>query len=91
MLLFAFVLEQIVHSIVLTSPAGTKIQGSIWLMALYGGLMAGLFEETGRFLAFKTILRSKRNNDANALMYGAGHGGFEAMMILGITMISNLT
>ncbi len=91
MLLFTFVLEQIVHSIVLTSPAGTRIQGSIWLMALYGGLMAGLFEETGRFLAFKTVLRSKRNNDANALMYGAGHGGFEAMMILGIGMINNLT
>ena len=91
MLLFAFVLEQIVHSIVLTSPAGTKIQGSIWLMALYGGLMAGLFEETGRFIAFKTVLRSRRNNDYNALMYGAGHGGFEAMMIFGVTMINNLT
>ena len=29
------------------------------LYALYGGLMAGLFEETGRFLAFKTVLTSR--------------------------------
>lgn len=90
MLLFAFVLEQIVHSIVLGSDTGRKIIDSIWLYALYGGLMAGLFEETGRFLAFKTVLRGRRSNDANALMYGAGHGGFEMALLLGITMINNL-
>ncbi|HWQ58431.1 MAG TPA: YhfC family glutamic-type intramembrane protease, partial [Clostridia bacterium] len=28
--------------------------------------------------------------DANALMYGAGHGGFEVLFILGLGMISNL-
>ncbi len=91
MLIFAFVLEQIVHSAVFASPAGAKIQANIWMYALYGGLMAGLFEETGRFLAFKTVLKSKRDNNANALMYGAGHGGFEAIVLLGITMINNLT
>ena len=52
--------------------------------------MAGLFEETGRFFAFKTILRNHRDKDANALMYGAGHGGIEAFVILGITSINNI-
>ena len=90
MLLFAFILERAAHGIILGSPAGAVIQGNLWLYALYGGLMAGLFEETGRLLAFKTVLHARQSQDINALMYGAGHGGFEAMVILGITSINNL-
>lgn len=90
MILFAFVLEAAVHRAVFSSPAGEKIRNTIWLYALYGGIMAGLFEETGRFLAFKTVLRKKRQNDSNALMYGAGHGGLESAFLLGITMINNI-
>ena len=90
MLLFAFVQESLAHSVVLGSPAGAAIRGNVWLYALYGGLMAGLFEETGRYLAFKTVLKKSLSNNANALMYGAGHGGFEAIVILGITSINNI-
>lgn len=90
MLVFSLILEAIVHQIVLGSPVGDKIKSSIWLYALYGGMMAGLFEETGRFLAFKTVLRKKNDNDINALMYGAGHGGFEAAYLLGQSMFNNI-
>lgn len=90
MLLFALILESIIHNIVLNSASGRKIRDSIWLYALYGGMMAGLFEETGRFIAFKTVLRKTNGNDANALMYGAGHGGFEAIVLLGFAMLSNI-
>jgi uncharacterized membrane protein YhfC len=90
MLLFAYILEQLAHSLILGSSAGSVIQGSSWLYAIYGGMMAGLFEETGRFLAFKTVLRSRQDKDQNALMYGAGHGGFEAITVLGIPMINNI-
>ena len=90
MLVFALILESAVHRIVLGSSVGERIRNNIWLYALYGGLMAGLFEETGRFLAFKTVLRKKTDKDVNALMYGAGHGGFEAAVLLGISMISNI-
>lgn len=90
MFVFAFVLEQIVHSVVFLSPLGSTIQNNMWLYALYGGLMAGLFEETGRLLAMRYILGRKFSDPHNALMYGAGHGGFEAAMILGIGMINNL-
>ena len=74
MLLFAFILESGAHSIVLSSPAGSAIRGNIWLYALYGGLMAGLFEETGRYLAFSFALKKYRAKNVNALMYGAGTG-----------------
>lgn len=88
--LFAMVLEQFLHVAVLASPAGAAIQGNIWLMALYGGLAAGVFEETGRLIAMKTILKKNQDNSYNSLMYGAGHGGFEAFFILGFAMLNNL-
>lgn len=90
MFLFAFVLEQTVHFAVLSTPAGSVIRNSLWLYALYGGLMAGLFEETGRLAAMKFLLKKKQSNDYNALMYGAGHGGFEAFYLLFFGMLNNL-
>lgn len=90
MLLFAFILESGLHRIVFSSPAGPVIQSNIWLYALYGGLMAGLFEETGRYLCFAFALKKYQAKNANALMYGAGHGGFEAIVIVGLNMINNI-
>lgn len=91
MFVFAFTLEQILHMAVLSGGAGQVITGNIWLYGLYGGLAAGIFEETGRFVAFKWILKKHRGDDRTALMYGAGHGGFEAAYILGMGMVSNLS
>lgn len=90
MLVFALILESLVHQAVFSTKAGETILNTTWMYALYGGLMAGLFEETGRFAAFKTILRKYRDKDSTALMYGAGHGGFEAIVLLGVTMIGNI-
>ena len=90
MFIFAFILEAYAHQAVFASEIGKKIQNNVFAYALYGGFMAGLFEETGRFLAFKTVLKNKLGKDANALMYGAGHGGFEAIYLLGITSINNI-
>ncbi|MCR5760426.1 MAG: YhfC family intramembrane metalloprotease [Sphaerochaetaceae bacterium] len=87
MFLFAFVLETVVHRIVLST---TSIGSTLFPYAIYGGIMAGLFEETGRFVAFKTVLKNKLDKDSNALMYGAGHGCFEAVWLLGLTMINNI-
>ena len=90
MLLFALTLESLVHQLVFLTPPGKKMQENLWAYACYGGLMAGIFEETGRFIAFKTVLRKKTDKDVNALMYGAGHGGFEAAALLGFSMVSNI-
>lgn len=89
-LVFVLILEKILHLAVLGSPAGDLIRSSTWYYALYGGLAAGLFEEGGRFIAMKTILRKEQNNDNNAILYGAGHGGIEALMVLGVGMVNNL-
>ncbi|MEN6314431.1 MAG: YhfC family glutamic-type intramembrane protease [Clostridiaceae bacterium] len=87
---FALLIEGFVHNLIFATDTGKAILNNIWLYGVYGGLMAGLFEETGRYTAFKTVLRRKRGNNQNALMYGAGHGGFEAIYILGVSMISNI-
>ena len=88
--IFALVLEAAVHRLVLGSALGPTIQGNTLLYALYGGLMAGLFEETGRYLAISTVLKKQQDRDIHALMYGAGHGGAEAMLLLGLTYVNNL-
>ena len=89
--IFAMILEALMHQLVLkVLPVGKTIMGNTLLYALYGGLAAGVFEETGRFLAFKTVLKKQLGNDRNALMYGAGHGGIEAILTVGLTYIGNI-
>lgn len=91
MFLFAFVLESMVHQVVLGGALGMTINSNIWLYGLYGASMAAIFEETGRLVAFKFFLKKHRENDGTALFYGAGHGGFEAFYILFVSGINNLT
>lgn len=86
---FALILESIMHYFVL-GATGEKLTGNIWLYALYGGFAAGIFEETGRFLAMKFIMKKHRSNAHNALMYGAGHGCFEAVVLVGLAMSANI-
>lgn len=84
----ALILEQIVHLIVF-QITGDFLTGNSWLYGLYGGLAAAVFEETGRLLAMKVFLK-KQLEEKNALMYGIGHGGAEAILIVGLSYISNI-
>ena len=83
--LFALVLEAMFHQLVLGSPLGAAIRGNIWLYALYAGLAAGIFEETGRLLAFRLLLRRRRER-----LTALADGGGEAFLLLGVTYLSNL-
>jgi len=63
------------------------------ILAIYLGLLAGLFEELGRFFVFKRFFRRKKIklNKENALMFGLGWGGLESIfiaMIMFLTMFS---
>lgn len=88
--IFALVLEGALHTIILGSGRAQALMAKPLLYGLYGGFMAGLFEETGRFVAFKTILKKTQDDDTTSLMYGAGHGGFEAFYLLFAVAITNL-
>lgn len=87
-ILSAMILERIFHTVILFST-GNLITGNPWLYALYGGLAAGLFEETGRFLAMKFFMKKTLSRE-NAVLYGIGHGGTEAVLLIGFTYINNL-
>lgn len=80
-------LEAAIHRIVF-QLAGEALTGSVILYAVYGGLMAALFEETGRYIAMRFLV--KPMDFSNAFMYGAGHGGVEAMLLCGVASISNI-
>ena len=57
------------------------IQSNIWTYGLFLGFTAGLFEEVGRYLAFILIL--KNLDWKNAVAFGIGHGGIEAILLVG--------
>lgn len=88
--LFALILESIMHQLVLKGPHGDAIMGNSLWYALYGGLAAGIFEETGRFLSMKILMKKEPTTPLPAVAYGIGHGGAEMILIFGLTMISNL-
>ena len=85
-LLFAIVIEKPLQAIVISfdNPVSQFVNARPVLWGIIVGLFPGVFEETGRFVAFKTVLR-KRTQRETGLSHGIGHGGFEAMFILGIT------
>ena len=87
---FALVLESIMHQLVLNGPNGAAILNNTLLYAIYGGLAAGVFEETGRFLSMKFLMKKEPSEPLPGVAYGIGHGGAEMLIIFGITMINNL-
>ena len=68
---------------------GLNAQSRPWLYYVYEALAAAVFEETGRLIAMKFWM-NKWLDFRNALMYGIGHGGVEAILIGGLSGISNL-
>ncbi len=90
-IIFVIIFERMLHRVVLTGLGNISqiITNNIWLYALYGGLVAGIFEETGRFISIKFYMKNNLNRE-NALMYGAGHGGMESIIIVGAQFFTGL-
>lgn len=81
---FALVLEQLLH-LAVSSAIGTGGIG----FGIYAALAAGVFEETGRLVAYKTLMK-REGTLKNAVFMGIGHGGFEAAATMGFSMITYL-
>lgn len=85
---FAQLLEGSVHVYVLQVNEMTKeaMQHPLWY-GIYGCLMAGIFEECGRYIMMRFFMK-RHHTWANGLAFGAGHGGLEAILITGLSSIS---
>ena len=92
--LFALILEKPIQN-VLAFPTAMGLKDNAFslflgerpiLLAFVAGLFPGVFEETGRLIAFKTVL-GKRKNRETSISYGIGHGGFEVVLLLGLSYI----
>ena len=63
--------------------SGQEPAWSIFLLS--AALTAGIFEELGRYVGYRTLLKREQTPRA-AVMFGLGHGGIEAILIVGLSL-----
>ena len=87
---FALILEGGLHALVFS--AFPNLASKPVLYTIYGALAAGVFEEVGRVCGFAVLRASDRCPDdvGRALGSGIGHGGIEAILLVGVAMVSSL-
>ncbi|WLR43272.1 YhfC family intramembrane metalloprotease [Bacillus carboniphilus] len=87
-IVFALVLEQLLHIFLIDRDSGLlKFSNNPYLFVLYGCLAAGIFEEVGRYVGFRFLLRKNREF-GDGLSYGLGHGGIEVIVVTFLSLIS---
>ncbi|WP_292731998.1 YhfC family intramembrane metalloprotease [Methanoculleus sp.] len=96
-----FIIVQVVHTpLVLVTqtplylallPFGTTT--ALAALAVYLGLMAGLFEEVGRYLVYRYLFRRQEIplTRENGLLFGTGWGGVESMIVALLVLTSMLS
>lgn len=65
------------------------IENNMLLYVVIAALTAGIFEEFGRYFAFKVMLKNRRGY-GHGLACGIGHGGIEAIVLIGLAYVSNI-
>lgn len=87
---FSQILAKSLHLYLLNiNPDTSKFFENLYAYALYGGLSAGVFEETGRYVAFYYLLKKYREWK-DGIAYGIGHGGLEAILIGAVAGIQSI-
>lgn len=88
--------------LVLQNVFAAQIRNSVvfrwsWIVALV--FTASLFEEVGRYVGYRLLMRKEEKTWSKAVMYGLGHGGLESTLLIGgqillsvinIAVLSNL-
>ena len=75
-----FIASQIPHIPLVSAMAPFMAKNTLLVNAIILGLLAGIFEETSRYILFKFILKKARTWKEGILV-GLGHGGTEAIII----------
>ncbi len=91
-----FLLSQLLTRVPLTQIIQFVFRGALqssptlqftWLVIL--AITAGLFEEVGRYLGYRFLVKDSKTWKVG-LMFGAGHGGLEAIVLVGGLAILSL-
>ena len=87
-----FFVSQIAIRIPLLSIVGKQqwyinMSANVYVLALFLALTAGIFEEVGRYIVMKLLMK-KSLNWKNGIAFGIGHGGIEAIIIVGLTLLN---
>jgi uncharacterized membrane protein YhfC len=89
-LVFALIIEGFINRYILVINGSTvAFFKNALFVSIYGGLMAGIFEETGRLVGFKLFFKN-RNEWKHGVAYGIGHGGLEIIYIGGILALTQI-
>ncbi len=96
-----FFLFQLISRVPLVTILGTVLAPQLksspvflyaWLIML--PLTAALFEEFGRYIGYRWLMRKEEKTWDKAVMYGLGHGGLESIVLVGglglITLVNIL-
>jgi len=94
-----FFLFQIISRIPLTTAIQVvltpQLKTSPILLYLWLGILAvtvGLFEEVGRYVGYRWLMRREEKTWNKAVMYGLGHGGLKSILLVGgSTLLSFVT
>ena len=63
-----------------------QLRASVPLQVAFGvglAFTAGLFEEVGRYIGYRWLMRGQPKTWARGVMYGLGHGGIESIVLVG--------
>nr|MCR5719701.1 YhfC family intramembrane metalloprotease [Lachnospiraceae bacterium] len=85
---FSLAFEQIINAVIIYF-FGYRIAATTLNKALYTGFLAALFDEFGKFIFLGKVI-DKKDDNRNAVMFGAGFGMLEMVCLLSCEMISNL-
>ena len=93
---FTFTVTQLLTRIPLVTavlpalPEWRALLSNAWVAAIVLSFSAALSEETGRLIVMSTLLRRNRRTHADGVAFGLGHGGWEAFVLIGLSMVSVL-
>ena len=83
----ALVLEQLLHRVIFTAFPLLSMS-PLWY-TVYGCLAAGIFEETARLIGLRWLCK-KDACVVTGFAYGIGHGGIEAVLLVGVSYLMML-
>ncbi|AOJ01923.1 hypothetical protein WS70_08870 [Burkholderia mayonis] len=82
-MLFATLLERGLYAVLLSQPSAVLWLSKPVTFAVFGTVVAALFEEIGRYLGLRFLARryGASDGDARGLSNGIGHGGAQAWFV----------